>query len=170
MTSRDDLTGARVSPILLPWYLYHGNRVGRVSMKADKGGDPAFASPLSPVVLQIMIALGEGESHGYAIMQEVEASTGGKVVLAPGTLYRAIKRMLDTGLIVEVSDRPVAAGDDERRRYYRLTDEGHRAAAAERRRMMDVVAAMDARPHLGSARALWRLVVGSCAVRAGGLI
>lgn len=170
MTSRDDLTGARVSPTLLPWYLYHGNRVGRVSMKADKGGDPAFASPLSPVVLQIMIALGEGASHGYAIMQEVEASTGGKVVLAPGTLYRAIKRMLDTGLIVEVSDRPVAAGDDERRRYYRLTDEGHRAAAAERRRMMDVVAAMDARPHLGSARALWRLVVGSCAVRAGGLI
>jgi len=170
MTSRDDLTGARVSLTLLPWYRYHGNRVGRVSMKADKGGDPAVASPLSPVVLHIMIALSEGESHGYAIMQEVEESTGGKVVLAPGTLYRAIKRMLDTGLIVEVSDRPVAAGDDERRRYYRLTDEGHRAAAAERRRMVDVVAAMDARPHLGSARSLWCLVAGSCAVRAGGLI
>jgi len=139
-------------------------------MKADKGGDPAVASPLSPVVLHIMIALGEGESHGYAIMQKVEASTGGKVVLAPGTLYRAIKRMLDTGLIVEVSDRPVAAGDDERRRYYRLTDEGHRAAAAERQRMMDTVAAMDARPQLGRVRALWRRMAGSRAVRVGGLI
>ena len=139
-------------------------------MTADKGADPAFASPLSPVVVQIMIALGAGERHGYAIMQEVEESTGGKVVLAPGTLYRAIKRMLDTGLIVEVSDRPVAAGDDERRRYYRLTGAGHRAAAAERRRMMDVVAAMDARPHLGRVRALWRRVAGSCAVRVGGLV
>jgi len=105
-----------------------------------------------------------------AIMQEVEESTGGKVVLAPGTLYRAIKRMLDTGLIVEVSNRPVAAGDDERRRYYRLTDEGHRAAAAERRRMVDVVAAMDARPHLGRVRALWHLVAGACAPRVGGLV
>ena len=74
-------------------------------MTANTSDDPAFASPLSPVVVQIMIALGDGERHGYAIMQEVEEYTGGKVVLAPGTLYRAIKRMLDTGLIEEVSDR-----------------------------------------------------------------
>ncbi len=139
-------------------------------MTTDKGGDPAFASPLSPVVVQIMIALGAGERHGYAIMQEVEEYTGGKVVLAPGTLYRAIKRMLDTGLIVEVPDRPVAAGDDERRRYYRLTDAGHRAAAAERQRMVEMVAAMDARPHLGRVRALWHRVARAYVGRVGVLV
>ena len=96
--------------------------------------------PLTPVVLEISLALATGERHGYEIMQEVERRSNGQVVLHPGTLYRALGRLLDQGLIEELEERP-APEDDERRRYYRLTPLGHAVARAEVERLADQVAA-----------------------------
>jgi DNA-binding PadR family transcriptional regulator len=90
--------------------------------------------PLSPAVLHILIALGESERHGYAVMQEIAERTNGKVRMSPGTLYGSIRKMLDEGLIEELFHRAVAA-DDERRRYYRVTKFGRAVAAAEAERL-----------------------------------
>jgi len=90
--------------------------------------------PLPPAVFHILIALGEGDKHGYAVMQEVAERTGGKVRMSPGTLYGSIRRMLDDGLIEETFRRPNQA-DDERRRYYRITKFGRAVAAAEAERL-----------------------------------
>jgi len=87
--------------------------------------------PLPPAVLHILIALGEGEKHGYAVMQEVADRTGGKVRMSPGTLYGSIRKMLDDGLIEELFKK----GDDERRRYYRVTKFGRAVASAEADRL-----------------------------------
>ena len=91
--------------------------------------------PLTTTVFQILLALADEQRHGYAIMQEVEQRTGGAVQLRPGTLYRALNRMLEDGWLEEVEDRPKPELDDERRRYYRLTELGRRVAAAEARRL-----------------------------------
>ncbi len=95
--------------------------------------------PLTPAVFQILLVLSDGERHGYAIMREVEANTGGRMQLGPGTLYRSIKRMLGDGLIEESAERPDPALDDERRRYYRLTALGRRVAATEAERLAGLV-------------------------------
>jgi DNA-binding PadR family transcriptional regulator len=95
--------------------------------------DVARLLPLPPAFLNILIAIGDGDNHGYAIMQEVAERTDGTVRMSPGTLYGSIKRMLDEGLIEELSRRP-ARDDDERRRYYRVTDFGRAVAAAEAER------------------------------------
>lgn len=97
--------------------------------------------PLTPVVFEIALALAAGERHGYEIMQDVERRTGGRIVLHPGTLYRALGRLLEQGLIEELDERPAAAGDDERRRYYRLSALGHAAARAEVERLASQVSA-----------------------------
>ena len=94
---------------------------------------------LSPPEFQILLALADGEKHGYAIMQEVQARTEGRTRLGPGTLYGAIKRMLGGGLIEEAEERPDPQVDDQRRRYYRLTDAGHRLAVAEAERLAELV-------------------------------
>jgi DNA-binding PadR family transcriptional regulator len=86
--------------------------------------------PLPPAFLHILIALGEDDRHGYAIMQDIAERTDGKVRMSPGTLYGSIRRMLDEGLIEERFQRG-AADDDERRRYYRVTKFGRAVAAAE---------------------------------------
>jgi len=103
----------------------------------------AVAGMVTPVVVDIMTALGDGDRHGYAIMQEVEERTNGAVILAPGTLYRTIKKMLVAGLIVEAGERPAPDLDDERRRYYHLTALGQRVAQAELHRLQRQVAAME---------------------------
>ncbi|MGB9181055.1 MAG: PadR family transcriptional regulator [Pyrinomonadaceae bacterium] len=97
--------------------------------------DPEEMLPLTPSAFHILLALSDGERHGYEIMQEVERRTDGKKRLGPGTLYGAIKRMLGDGLIEESDERPDPELDDERRRYYRLTDFGFRVASAEAERM-----------------------------------
>ena len=96
--------------------------------------------PLTPVVLEIALALGSGERHGYEIMQEVERRTDGRIVLHPGTLYRALNRLLEQKLIEELDARP-SSDDDERRRYYRLTTLGAAVARAEVERLAEQVAA-----------------------------
>jgi DNA-binding PadR family transcriptional regulator len=97
--------------------------------------------PLTPVVLEIALALAAGERHGYEIMQDVERRTDGQISLHPGTLYRALGRLLDQGLIEELDERPAGGQDDERRRYYRLTPLGHAVARAEVERLASQVSA-----------------------------
>src|SRR6185503_11155538 len=103
--------------------------------------NPEDLLPLTPAVFHILLALGDGERHGYAIMQEVAHNTGGHLRMGPGTLYGTIKRMLADRLIEETDERPDPALDDERRRYYRLTAFGAKVAFAEARRMSDLVKA-----------------------------
>lgn len=97
--------------------------------------------PLTPVVFEIALALAAGERHGYEIMQDVERRTEGRIVLHPGTLYRALGRLLEQGLIEELDERPVTGGDDERRRYYRLSTLGRAVARAEVERLSSQVSA-----------------------------
>jgi DNA-binding PadR family transcriptional regulator len=101
--------------------------------------------PLTTVAFEILIALAAGEQHGYSVMQEVERRTDGRIVLHPGTLYRALGRLLDTGLIEELDERPAPDLDDQRRRYYRLTALGQRVARAEAERLASQVSAARAR-------------------------
>jgi DNA-binding PadR family transcriptional regulator len=102
--------------------------------------DPQSFLPLSPAVFNILLALADGEKHGYGIMLEVEANTDGQVNMGPGTLYGSIKRMLKAGLIEESDERPDPEMDDQRRRYYRLTGMGRRVLRAESQRLMKQVA------------------------------
>ncbi|HEY7984939.1 MAG TPA: helix-turn-helix transcriptional regulator [Ktedonobacterales bacterium] len=95
--------------------------------------------PLTPAVFHILLALSDGERHGYGIMREIEARTGGAVRMGPGTLYGSIKRMLADGLIVETDERPDPALDDQRRRYYRIAWRGERVAQAEAERLERLV-------------------------------
>ena len=97
------------------------------------------AGPLSPAMHHILLALLEGDLHGYAIMQAVEALSDGAMRMGPGTLYGTLKRLLAQTLVEETEERPVAADDDERRRYYRLTPSGREAVRAETARMSRLV-------------------------------
>ena len=101
---------------------------------------PADFLPLTPAVLHILLALADGEQHGYAIAQAVEALTEGTVRMGPGTLYGSIGRMVAGGLIEE-SIRPRGrAADDDRRRFYRMTALGRRVLESETERLARVVA------------------------------
>ena len=94
--------------------------------------------PLPPDTFHILLALSDGERHGYAIIQEVEARTDGELRLSAGTLYRSIARMVEQGLIAEVTRR-ASKQDDPRRRYYRVTPFGTSVARAEMRRLTQLV-------------------------------
>jgi DNA-binding PadR family transcriptional regulator len=113
---------------------------------------PESSLPLTPAVLDIMVALGDEELHGYAIMQEVRRRTAGKRRLAPGTLYRSLKQMEERGWVVEAEERPEPGLDDERRRYFRLTDLGRRIALAEVERLEGLVDAARSKGFVPSAR------------------
>jgi DNA-binding PadR family transcriptional regulator len=102
--------------------------------------------PLKDSEFHILLALADGERHGYGIMQEVELRSQGTVRLGPGTLYGAIKRMLATGLIEESAKRPKPEKDDERRRcYYRLTRLGRGVAEREAERLAVLVRVAEAK-------------------------
>jgi DNA-binding PadR family transcriptional regulator len=105
----------------------------------DQDKDPREFLPLTPAVLEILLALAEEDLHGYAIMREVERRTDGRTRLGPGTLYRSVGQLLERGWIREADERPDPELDDERRRYYRLTDLGRRAAMAEVERLEGLV-------------------------------
>ncbi len=113
--------------------------------------DPRVVLPLSSAAFYILLALAEGDRHGYSISKEVDAHTDGAVKLGPGTLYRVIKQMLADGWIAEVHS--ASKDDDERRRNYRLTPWGRKIAEAEARRLADLVLVARAR-HLLPAGAL----------------
>src|ERR671910_2380342 len=111
----------------------------------DVGGewrsDPGDLLPLTPAALNVLLALADGERHGYGIMLEVRERTGGKVRLGPGTLYGAIKRLKEGGVIEESGGRSGTEVDEERRRYYRLTGFGGEVLAAEVERLDGLVRA-----------------------------
>jgi DNA-binding PadR family transcriptional regulator len=113
--------------------------------------DPANLLPLTPAVFHVLLALADGERHGYAIMQEVAQSTDGQVKMGPGTLYGTIKRLLESQLIEETDERPDPQLDDERRRYYRLTGVGEQVVRAEARRYADMVALARGKKLIGKA-------------------
>jgi DNA-binding PadR family transcriptional regulator len=100
---------------------------------------PDSLLPLPPATFHILIALADGDRHGYGIIQDIAARTAGELKLSAGTLYRSIQRMLEQGLAIETRDRPEPEFDDERRRYYRLTDFGRRVARAETARLAKLV-------------------------------
>ena len=95
--------------------------------------------PLTPPLLHTLVALADGDKHGYAILKEIARRTDDAVRLSAGTLYALVRRATADGLIVESDERPDPALDDERRRYYRLTPFGRRVAAAEIDRMESIV-------------------------------
>src|SRR5205085_11503840 len=115
---------------------------------------PEALLPLTPAVFHILLALADGERHGYGIMQEIAARTDGTMRMGPGTLYGSIKRMLADGLIESSEERPDPEADDERRRYYRLTNFGHRVVQMEARRLEQIVRVAHAKKILPGAEAI----------------
>jgi DNA-binding PadR family transcriptional regulator len=108
-------------------------------MQNDEQRELAKLLPLTPAVFHILLALADGEKHGYAIMQEIGARTGGAMRMGPGTLYGSIQRMLKDGLIVESQERIDPVHSEERRRYYRLTGFGQQVLQAEAQRLEQLV-------------------------------
>ena len=100
---------------------------------------PEDLLPLLPATFHILMAVADEDRHGYGIIQDVAARTGGDLKLSAGTLYRSIQRMLEQGLLVETQERPAPEFDDERRRYYRITPFGTATARAEVRRLDQLV-------------------------------
>lgn len=98
------------------------------------------SQPVNHSEFHILLALADGQRHGYGIMQEVAEKSGGSVKLGPGTLYGAINRMLQAGLIEESAKRPSSKSDDARRRcYYQLTPAGRAVAREEAARLASLV-------------------------------
>ena len=91
--------------------------------------------PLTPALFHVLLALADGEKHGYVISKEIARRTNNEVNLSTGTLYGIIKRLLDDAMIEESPQRPDFSLDDQRRRYYRLTKLGKAVAEAEAERM-----------------------------------
>ncbi len=106
---------------------------------------PDALLPLTPISFEILLTLADEDRHGYAILQMVEARLQGRLPMRTGTIYRALARLVEEGLIALAPAGRRAAGHDERRRYYRITPQGRRIARAEAERLADQVAA--ARAH-----------------------
>ena len=102
---------------------------------ARYGRKPEDLLPLTPGMFHVLIALADGEKHGYAVIKEVARRTDGAIRLSAGTLYTLIRRFVQDGVVAEAAERPDPALDDERRRYYRLTEFGREVARAEAARM-----------------------------------
>lgn len=95
--------------------------------------------PLPLPIFHMLLALSEGDRHGYALKREILQRTGGKLNLGSGALYGSINKMLEQGWIEESDERPDAHLDDERRRYYRITSLGLRVAQAEAARLRQLL-------------------------------
>jgi DNA-binding PadR family transcriptional regulator len=117
------------------WRYLSGAREAAIVTKRHAGRPPEAYLPLPPATFHILLALADGEQHGYAIMKGVAARSDGTVRLGPGTLYGALKRLLEAGLVKEGGERADPERGDERRRYYRLTQLGLSVARAEAGRL-----------------------------------
>jgi DNA-binding PadR family transcriptional regulator len=133
-----------INKMVMPIVVMVLGNVMAIKAKQNKR-DPEAAPPLTPAVFHIMLALADGESHGYSLMAQVDTLSAGRLQLGPGTLYRSIQRMLVDELIEEVIDARGATPVDERRRNYRLTRFGRQVAQAEARRLELLVEAATAR-------------------------
>jgi DNA-binding PadR family transcriptional regulator len=94
---------------------------------------------MRPIEFEILLSLAGGERHGYAIIQDIEARSNGRLTVETGTLYRALQRLVESDFVRPTEPRRALLNDDERRRFYVITPEGRRAAAAEARRMANLV-------------------------------
>lgn len=121
------------------WWVAPAGVVGEMLMSNEDQRRPEELLPLTPAVFHILLALADGEKHGYAIMQEISERTGGTMRMGPGTLYGSLQRMLKDGLIVEELKTGSLTARDERRRYYRLAGFGQRVLQAEARRLQALV-------------------------------
>ena len=109
--------------------------------KTKNAADAERQNPsLSQPALQVLLALSDGDKHGWAILKDIERFTEGEIQLSAGTLYGLVKRLFAQNLIEESPDRPPFHWDDQRRRYYRLTMTGREAAASEIARLENMVA------------------------------
>ena len=119
----------------------------------DQSSEVDALLPLQHAEFHILLALSGGDCHGYGIIQDVEARTGGALRLSPGTLYRTIQRLLEEGLVDEPRKPARPAGkSDPRRRYYHITPLGTAVARAETRRLSELVRL---------ARNVWRVAESS---------
>lgn len=100
---------------------------------------------LTPAVFHILLALAQGDRHGYGILKDVLEQTDGDVRLGPGTLYGTLQRLMEAGLVEEVPGNAPDADHDSRRRYYRITRQGRRALGADVERMDSLVRAARAK-------------------------
>jgi DNA-binding PadR family transcriptional regulator len=107
--------------------------------------DPNPFLPLPHAHFEILVCLAEHEQHGYSIKREIAVRTAGRIELGPGSLYGAIRKLTDAGLIEESDQRPESHLDDERRRYYRLTSDGRAVLKAEAARLRTLVKLAEAR-------------------------
>ena len=105
--------------------------------------------PLTPTVFHLMLALADGEKHGYGMMRAVEVETQGQMQIRIGSLYGSVRRMMEAGLIEETHERPDPDLDDERRRYYGLTDFGRRVLTAEAARVAQAMTVIRRKHILG---------------------
>lgn len=105
-----------------------------------KKDEPSDFLPLHKDTFDILVSLSDRDRHGYSIMQDIAARTGGRHRLSPSTLYTAMRRMLEDGLVEELEERPDPEHDDERRRYYRITRFGRKVALSEARRLERLLA------------------------------
>lgn len=96
--------------------------------------DPETHLPLTTPEFHVLLALGENALHGYGMMQSLEEKTAGRDALLPGTLYTTLARMVDKGLLEELTEPPEPDAD-RRRRYYRVTSLGLAVARAESERL-----------------------------------
>jgi DNA-binding PadR family transcriptional regulator len=118
-------------------------------IKLGKKRTVASYLPLTPALFHVLLALADGEKHGYVISKEIARRTNNEVKLSTGTLYGIIKRLLDDSMIEESEERPDFSLDDQRRRYYRLTKLGKAVAEAEAERMERVLALARSKHVLG---------------------
>ncbi|MCC7124821.1 MAG: helix-turn-helix transcriptional regulator [Acidobacteria bacterium] len=107
----------------------------------------AAYQPLAPAVFHILLALADGEKHGYGVMKSIEDHTAGALKMGAGTLYSNLLRLTETGWVVEVPAPQARSARDERRRFYGLTDDGRLALDVEVRRLESLVR-LAKRPHL----------------------
>ena len=100
---------------------------------------PADLLPLTNLALNILVALGNDDRHGYAIIKEIEQRSEGTMTVRSGTLYTALRRLQDAGLVEESGNRPAPDRDDQRRRYYRITELGREVVALEVGRLATLI-------------------------------
>ena len=121
--------------------------------KSAVSPDPRSFLPLTPLAFQVLLALADEARHGYGIIREVDARTGGLIKLRSGSLYTLLQRLLSETLIAESAERAAPAEDDERRRYYEISDLGRAVLAAEARRLESAVTEARRKRVLGRTKA-----------------
>jgi DNA-binding PadR family transcriptional regulator len=97
--------------------------------------------PLKAIEFEVLLALHEGELHGYGMAKAIETRTSGRLRLEPANLYRRLHRLVESGLVEASGRRRAADAADERRRYFRMTARGRAILKAEALRLQDQVQA-----------------------------